>query len=244
MPAGIFSFGVLLTNLAAAVLVFGSSLLHSGGVRCNIRKALLFVALVVGITMGLALAQKLIWPKSVLFFGPSTYAGESRFIKMPLSPHDIVRREKLLLRHVLAFDWFAPDLLSATEEKRMTTFDARSLAAIRGSGRAALAIWFVLLGASFYGFLRFRLYTRPIPLGLSLCLLFNLLLHSLYGDDLFLYSCNTCFLLLAFVALCTSEVRLSAFQNRAADLGLLILLALEIANNQRFVLEIVSITRW
>ncbi|MEA3211040.1 MAG: hypothetical protein QOE70_4097 [Chthoniobacter sp.] len=244
VPLGVLSFGILLTNLATAAIAFGSSLAPASFVRRNLWRTTEFAALVVALAIALALVQKLVWQETTLFFDPAAYAGESRFVKVPDARRKGSEREFLLLRHVFAFDWFAPQLHSASTRKREieVRFEVDSLADLGASGRAGVALWFALLLASGYLFISRRLYTQPVSLGLFLGILFNLALHSLYGDDLFLYACNTCFLVIAWAALCTSEARLSTWQNRAVDLGLLMLAAMQIANNAQFVSSLVSLT--
>ncbi len=249
VPAGLFSFGTLLTNLAFVSLSFFSSDIERSALagqaalsRPLLRafgRTVLLVYLVVYLAAGLAWAQKRIWPSTRPFYLVQTYRAEERFMDKPQTAADVVSRETLLLRHVFAYDWFAPRL--EAYEGRRYRFQSGSLATIPLPGEIALAGWFVLLLASGWLFFRRQLYRQAVPLGLSLCLLFNLFLHTLYGDDLFLYACNTCFLVLSLVALAWRAGELSAPQNRWLDAGLAALLLLELANNQQFIATICTV---
>jgi cellulose synthase/poly-beta-1,6-N-acetylglucosamine synthase-like glycosyltransferase len=187
----------------------------------------------------LAYWQLHIWPTTRPFYKLDTYAYETRFMEPLSTVGAVARRELLLSRHLFAYDWFAPTVRWAAPRK--VVMQTESLGSLETWGRAALVLWSALLLLSVYLLFRYRLYRRTAPLGLLLCLLFNIALHTKYGDDLFLYSCNTCFLILALVALCTMELRLTLRRALAFDLALLLLLSCEILNNQVFVRRLWSV---
>jgi hypothetical protein len=241
--AGVFSFGVLLTNAAIAMLAYASSFfpfklnLRTGGLF--LLRICLYGVCVIGVTAALAALQLNIWPTTRPFYRVKTFNYETRFMDPLTTLGAGVKRELLLGRHVFAYDWMAPNLRWSSP--RTVVMQTESLGTIQSWGRGALVIWSALLLLSGFLFVRHRLYARALPVGLVLCLLFNLALHTKYGDDLFLYSCNTCFLMLALVALCSEELRLTARRALAFDRMLLLLLSCEIANNQLFVRRLWSV---
>lgn len=243
LAAGVFSFGVLLTNAAFAMLAYAISFfpfklnLRTGGLV--LLRICLYGICLVGVTAALAALQLKIWPTTRPFYHVKTFNYEARFMDPLTTVGAVVNRELLLGRHLFAYDWMAPNLRWSSP--RTVVMQSGSLGTIEGWGRGALVIWFPLLLLSGFLFVRHRLYQRALPLGLVLCLLFNVGLHTKYGDDLFLYSCNTCFLILALVALCTMELRLVSRRALAFDLMLLLLLGCQIANNQMFVRRLWSI---
>ncbi len=243
LMAGVFSFGVLVTNLGFAMLAYAISFIP---VRLNLRTSFpillrlyLFPLCLIGVAAALAALQLYIWPTTRPFYWVKTFEYEKRFMDPLSTVGAVANRELLLSRHLLAYDWFAPNLRWL--EARKVVMQTGSLATIQGWGMAGLVIWSALLILSAYLLIRHRLYRRALPLGLLLCLLYNIGLHTKYGDDLFLYSCNTCFLILALVALCTNELRLNTRRALAFDFALLLLFGCEVMNNHLFVLRLWSI---
>jgi hypothetical protein len=199
----------------------------------------LFPICLIAVAAALTALQLRIWPTTRPFYEVKKFEYETRFMDPLSTVGAVVNRELLLSRHLFAYDWIAPNLRWATP--RNVVMQSGSLGTIQGSGRVALVIWSALLLLSGYLFVRHRLYWRALPLGLAACLLFNVVLHTKYGDDLFLYACNTCFLILALVALCTLELRLTSRRALAFDLLLLLLLSCEVINNHLFVTRLWSI---
>ncbi len=251
-PAGVLAFGILSTNLAMAAITQGSTLLPGGGAAYEagqamrrFRRWVSYGALVVGLTALLALAQLAIWPTSALFFSPAAYRGESRFVKAPSASRHFAHREAKLLRHVFGYDWFAPALKKVSDHKRgyVMELQGERLRAATLPGNVALILWLALLGGSVWGALHGRLHRLPIFAALAVCLLFNQVLHTVYGDDFFLYGCNSCFVLLAMVAMATREVRCWRCGDEWLDLGFLLLLTLQVANNWGFVAGLLALRR-
>lgn len=233
-PAGLFSFGILITNLAMVAITFGvSTLRRARWIESIWRTGLLTVCIVV-VTAGLALVQRQIWPGSLLFFLPTSLVGESRFQPDHRTITKVVHRDAALLRYVLVFDFFAPKTyIASPESKPAIQIYTKTLKYLPRAGKNAAALWGVFLLAGVWLTFTHRLYRSPVILGLMLCILYNLVLHTLYGDDLFLYSCNTCFTLVAWVVLSLSTVN-SQRVALLADFGLLVVVVAEIVNNVSF----------
>jgi hypothetical protein len=246
VPASVFSFGILITNLASVALIYAATLRPGASILAVLRRTALLVLVVVAITAALAAAQKLIWPQSALFFVPASYAGESRFIKPPEPQRRLLDRELKLLRHVFTYDWFAPPTDVTPERKReiRVRMDSKNLWATAPSGRAATLLWLGILTVTATAAFRAKLQAHPLFAGAALSLLFNLGLHTVYGDDFFLYGCNTNFLLITLVGLAGQS--LAGERNRVAallDVSLAALVICEIANNWGFVSTLVSLRR-
>jgi hypothetical protein len=241
LPAGIVSFGVLITNGAMAVITYGVSLAPTMG---WIRRLSLAAVLGLGILLvsaALALVQKQIWPKSDLFFRPAALEREKGFESDRRTWQLVAQREALLLRYVLIFDFIAPETYLNNEKptRPALQISTKSLNALPAWGRVAAGIWSGLMLCGVWLTAKYRLYRRAVVLGLLLCILDNLFLHTLYGDDMFLYSCNTCFTVLAWALLCLSEVK-----NRRLviliDSLLLLLVVVEAINNMNFANALVN----
>jgi hypothetical protein len=162
-----------------------------------------------------------------------------------MPPHhnleELVQRDAALLRYVFVYDFFAPKTYVAREPGKRPALQIRSksLSYLTAGGKVAAGLWFAALAAALWMTIRRRLVARPIILGLLLCTLWSLVLHTLYGDDLFLYSCNTVFSVLAWIILCLSEWK----KPRAEvliDGALALLVVLAAINNFFFAKALVS----
>jgi hypothetical protein len=243
LPVGVFSFGVLITNFAFVVITYAASVSWASWRRGARRVALLGVG-VVGITVLLALTQKAIWPRSALFFLPELFAGESRFESDHSTLHKVKLREAGLLRYIFVYDFFAPKTYvnRATPFRPAVQMRARSLASLPSWGKVAAGLWLALLLAALWRTVTSQHWRQPLMLGLVLCVLYNFFLHTLYGDDLFLYSCNTCFCLIAWMIFGVSDWNTPRVAT-IIDLILLALLSAELVNNVRFV-KAIALTRY
>jgi hypothetical protein len=236
LPLGILSFGVLITNGAMAVITYGVSLARA----MSWARRLVLIALlglgILALAAALALVQKQIWPTSDLFFRPAALEREKGFASDRRTWQLVVQRETLLLRYVFIFDFIAPKTYINTEKPKRPALQiaTQSLRALPGWGRLAAALWSGFLLAAVWLALKYNLHRRAVMLGLLLCIMANLILHTLYGDDLFLYSCNTCFTVLACVLLCLNEVRPGRLV-LLVDAVLLVLVVAEAVNNTSFV---------
>ncbi|HEV7402166.1 MAG TPA: hypothetical protein VGO11_04535 [Chthoniobacteraceae bacterium] len=241
LPAGILSFGVLITNGALAVITYGVSLARPVGWVRRLSLAALLGVSILAVSTVLALVQKQIWPGSDLFFRPAALKREEGFESDRRTWQLVGQREALLLRYVLVFDFIAPKTYINKEKptRPALQISTKSLTALPAWGRVAAVIWGGLMLCAVWLTAKNKLYRQPVILGLLLCILDNLILHTLYGDDLFLYSCNTCFTMAAWVLLSLCAVK----QPRLTiliDSLLLVLVVAEAMNNVSFVKAIVA----
>lgn len=235
LPAGIFSFGVLITNLAFVLATYASSMLGVWSFGHILRRTLVLAAGVVLIAASLTFVQRAMCPASPFFFVPANLAGESRFTPKDRTLTGTVVREQKLLRHVFVFDLFAPKVFihKYGTARQALQMPGKSLALLSKTGKGAAMLWVSLLLAALWIATWRGLVKRPLFIGLIVCLVYNFVLHSAYGDDLFLYSCNSTFALLALVLCALSEIRNPRWV-MALDLLLALLVIAEGANNFRF----------
>jgi hypothetical protein len=241
LPVGILSFGVLITNGAMAVITYAVSLARPVGWVRRLSLAALLGVSILAASAALALLQKQIWPTSDLFFRPTALEREKGFASDRRTWQLVLQREALLLRYVLIFDFVAPKTYINKEKANRPALQisSKSLNALPASGRLAAGIWSALMLWGVWLTAKYKLYRRAVMLGLLLCILDNLFLHTFYGDDLFLYSCNTCFTVLAWVLLCLTEVK----ERRLVilvDSLLFVLVLAEAINNIGFVKALVT----
>jgi hypothetical protein len=235
LPVGVFSFGILVTNLAFVVITYAAAVPWDSWWK-GARRVALLAASVVAIGVVLALVQKAIWPTCQLFFGNRVVESEGRFTSDHHSIAKVLEREGELLRHIFVYDFFAPTTyIDRTDpSKPALEFHARSLSHFTVWGKVAAGLWLALLLIAAWRTATSPRTRTPLLIGLVLCVLYNSLLHTLYGDDLFLYSCNTCFFVLAWMILCVSEGNTPRVAN-IIDLVLVGLVSVELMNNVHFI---------
>lgn len=207
--AGVLTLGVTTTNFVQTFIAFSllSFVLYKENVSfirlgANIVR---YGFWVLGITAGLALIQKVIYPNSSLFFLPAAYAEESGYASL------LVLEEPLLvagqeLKQFFLVNFIAPfpDTFAMPERGTVgVTFSSSwNYSAV---GYVALALW---VGVLIFGMVKSWSYRKLMPffLGITLCLLFNLLLHSIYGVgekgkiEYLVYAGNFSFLIMAFLS--------------------------------------------
>jgi hypothetical protein len=235
LAAGVFSMGILVTNLAFVLITYAAAVAQAGWWR-GARRVALLTAGVVAVTMLLSYVQKAIWPTSALFFQPQLVAtSEKRFTPDYSTVSKVLQREGSLLRYVFVYDFFAPKTYvdRAIQTRAALQMHNRSLAYIPMWGKVATGLWLILLLGALWRTASSPSARRPLPIGLILCVLYNLFLHTLYGDDLFLYSCNSCFCLVAWMVLSVSDWKTPCLAT-IIDWTLSVLVAFEAVNNVFF----------
>lgn len=215
--AGVFSLGVTTTNLAQTVACFavGDFVVNRqrGLWRLGIR-LLGLLAGVLAVAAALAMLQRALYPSSNLFFLPDAYREDLDFASLQVlrSPLPVLVQ---LFRNFSWINFIAPTPSAcALPDHKLPGLTFASSLDFSVPGIIAAVIWFGLWLALAFGALRrrrtkagTRSVRRPLAVGLLLCLLFNLLLHSVYGVgekgriEYFLYTGNFSFLVLALWAL-------------------------------------------
>ncbi len=153
------------------------------------------------ITELLSVLQKFFYRSSILFFFPNPYAEEINYFSMLVFQHPLAAA-KLISKHFFLVNFVAP-LPHVFAMQGMVnpavTFSAPTAFTLIGLVAAALWVFLLLTGVlkSIFSYQNSAFF-----IGAALCLLFNMALHSIYGinEDLFLYTGDFTFLVLAFAA--------------------------------------------
>jgi hypothetical protein len=238
VPAGLLVFGVTISNLAQPVI----GLLFTGfGVRRIARLLMLILAAGVVLT---AITGAVLPSRQTLFFVPTDLVFESQFVRpahqLPLA--GLHQRFELVGRTLLFYGVVAPRPLAVVAHKdpRATldfkTFDARTgrYASYSGPGNIPLGAWFLLLvGAVFLAATQQRKTGNAgLMLGLLGCLTFSVVLHLYYGTELLLYTPNSTYALVLFVALAYARLAGRAW----FEYGVTAFVVLLMFNNLQFLL--------
>lgn len=218
IAAGIWTLGTTTTNFAQTfICLFIASLATRDGKGWPVivNRLVFFSLSVIGITAGLSLIQKLIYPLSNPFFMPYAYTEESDYASLLILqiPGTILTQ---LGRDFFLVNFFAPfPAAYAMPGRPIPTVSVETSTWFSPAGLAAGVLWLVMAVLAARAVIK-RLadkspaeYTpvRWLCCGLTLCLLFNLLLHSVYGAvgvgdvHYFLFSGNFTFAVLALITL-------------------------------------------
>jgi hypothetical protein len=259
VPATIFALGMVISNVVQGILVYFFSIYQSRLNKKLFIKLLAFIGLVLSGAIALSLLQKLIYPSTDLFFVPgSYYSKEGNYISLPNQFSNLFSRLLKLLGYVFIFNFIAlkPHIWRTAEDNppswiklNSTTapwvnFDPPSITLLYIPGIFAFFLWTILLLWSVYAFIKFRYDKMPIMRSLVFCILFNFLLHSVYGKDyeLFLFTPNWTFLVLTWVAL---SLKLYSYAEGIApkvfNTLLLLFVISQFLNNAQFINTLVSI---
>ncbi|HKC14036.1 MAG TPA: hypothetical protein VKI41_18575 [Vicinamibacteria bacterium] len=242
--AGIGSFAMAVTNLAAALLARASSL-DWARPRPALRRLAIFGLGIVILTAPLSLVQVWIYPGSSPFFMPTTlHRDDLLSFVPPACPSELAARESDVIGHLFFANLVAPKL-EVNEPGGLRTevdFPPIALDAFRAGGLAHGLLWAGILGAGLV--LGSRKGLRPVDAvsGLLLWVALHAALHSVWGTSLFLYSCQWTF---AVVALGVWSLdRLAAERpawGRVLVAVLLVLIGIQAVCNTAFLLEILRI---
>jgi hypothetical protein len=212
LPAGIFAAGMLTTNVVPAVFAFAAGLFKRVSFGLVIIRTLIFGVLVTGCAAALSIVQKLLYPRSAVFFLPDAWLGElgaySPVVKYSggvglnyVWARLIDLGGVFFLFNVVALEtavgWYSvggPCL----PLKPFVNVDLPRLGPL---GIAAAVIWVGLIIWAAYSFFKHRENRTPVLYGLLAVVAFNLLFYFFYGTTLYVYAICNAFPLLAAVAL-------------------------------------------
>jgi hypothetical protein len=197
LAAALVSLGMATTNLVAGVVLAYLRPPGTAGRHRALPRAVAFGGAVVVIVAALSLVQKRIFPGSTLFFLPSSYAEEASYMSWPQDGAALLRRAGDLTRSFLVANLAAPEL---RVERPAGVPPVTRFGSWRPAGWLHAAVWVALLLAGWSALRRRELPGRAIVQALLLWIAFNVGLHSLYGETLFLYSCHWTFAVLAVAA--------------------------------------------
>lgn len=238
LAAALVSFGVTTTNLVAGVLLAWSRRPDGTSRSRALVRAACFGAAVVALAAGLSLVQRRIVPTAELFFLPSNFGEEASYVVWPEDAASALRRAGDLADSLLFSNLVAPELKveGAGESPPKVRFGAWRLA-----GWSHAALWVVLLIVAGYGLWR-RHSRGPLLPALLLWIAFNALLHSVYGEPFFLYSCHWTFAVLAVAAMGV-EAGVAARIRPAVPVLLAAMAGLQAWTNGSFLVELLGLYR-
>lgn len=244
VPAGVFAFGMTVTNLAPAVWLRACALGRSSGWSL-LPRLVRYAAALAALAATLGVVQARWYPRARLFFGPAALREEAQYAFLPRSASDLAARACDVAANGFLFNLAAPELRVDNAGRRYprTSFAQPAPAALRSAGAAHALLWLAVLSAAACGAKRALLGSLPVQALLG-GVAFHLTLHYFYGETLFLYSCHWTFAVVATAALAT-ELGLAArpaWAARAA-LALAALVGLQAVNNAAFLYELYAIYR-
>ena len=209
IPVGILSLGATITNFTQTAICFAVVVcVHAGCERKIfklVRRVGVYIGAVLALTALAALAQKAIYPTSTLFFDVTTMTREvagtagQRIFEDPMLVVGLLAKHFFLvnLAAPLPFSYFLPG-----KELPSITFAITWDYLVVGWVAAGMGVAFICKGISKGLFSNGC--NRPFFIGILLCVLFNMALHSIYYMrdqqvlELFLYTGNFTFLVLMF----------------------------------------------
>ena len=248
VPAGLFLFGITITNMAQGVIALFFN-------RFGFKRLVQYSLLVLSLGVLLTSLTDIIYPKfQTLFFVPQDIAFEFNFVRstdgnlsdpMRLSdPASITRKINVVARTVILYGAVGPTVIEAVSEKPpfptidIKTFDVRAgkLASYKGLANLSLAMWLLLLAGAFGMFIK-NIRTSPhapLMFGLLGAISFNFLMHLFYGTELFLYTPYWVYAFVLFIALAFSSVA----ENTSFQWGLAVIVLTLMVNNFNFIFNI------
>ncbi len=185
------------------------------------KKALQVTINAFSLTVVLWTVQKIIFPSAVFFLGDRE---EKNYVLMSGSGGFWP-----VLKSFLSHTMVMPNINLLTEKYTLPHWPVLSVqSAMPGSGTLygpiAVVVWTILLGLGLWGFFTSRQHLK-LRIVVGVTLLGQLLLHSIYGDETFLYA-------LHFVPLLIALVAFSSFtRGRTIALGLTAILILTAGTN-------------
>lgn len=234
--AGVFTFGITLTNLFQNLIGFIVA-------RPRLRDLIRFAGWTISISLILTYIHAIIYPASKLFFLIPNVENEDKFFLdiLLLPKWHIIGRLMYLARTMLLYSVVAPKVFILTEEVGSTLPEFRFYKIspgvfhqtnYEGLGQTLVLIWAIMLAVAGIVFL-WRLFSEKkmeVTFSLLLCLLLNFFIHISYGQELFLYSPNWTYALIIFTAFGLSPFA----KNRIFQAGLLLFLVLLAYNQGEF----------
>ena len=244
IPVGILIFGITITNLAQACIIYFLE-------KIRVKTIFKFIFLTVIITVILNFIQVQIYRNTDPIYDPSKLAKERAY------QHNLfdtswssVGRIKLVVRTLFLYGNIAPTPFILIEElgsnvPNFRTFQIAGnefhVAGYKGLPDVTVKLWFAIIGLATILFI-INFIKSPqkmlFPLSLILCLVFNFGLHIIYGDDPMLYSPNWVYALVLFVSLSFGKWA----DNRWLQLGLTVFLGMTIYTNLGLIHQIMEIS--
>jgi hypothetical protein len=212
LPAAVFAFGTVTSNLVTAAVAYAVGMYKKIGFKALLAKTAVFSVSVAACAAALSVVQKLLYPRSTIFFLPEVYRLEfssySPIVRYfnDLSATYLLARLVKLAGVFLLYNLVAPATVvrwySAGEFcLPLKPFVDVDLPRLKPLGFIAAAFWFGLVIWAAYSFIKNKEIRTPILFGLLLTLAFSVAFYFFYGTTTYVYAISTAFPLLAAVAL-------------------------------------------
>jgi len=244
IPMGVMIFGITITNLAQACILYFLKL-------PRLKVMIQFILAVVLTVLLLNVLQVQLFPFAKPIYDPSNLLVEQKYGSNPFkASRRLVGRINLISRSVLLYGIVAPTPYILTDElgtpvPNFRTFKITAgelqVAGYKGFSDIAAKTWIVILGAAIILFI-LDLFKSPkqmgFPISLVLCMGFSFGLHIVYGDDPMLYSPNWVYALVLFAS--SSLERW--VDNKWIQLALIVFLGMMIYTNLGLIHQILSVS--
>jgi hypothetical protein len=239
--AGVLAFGMLVTNLGAALLVRRRWRPERPGAA--LKSLVLYALAVLAVTAAFNAVQLYVYPGTTHYIPTQPLARDDRMsFVWPAGAGDVVVRLRELAAHFLFFNLAAPELLLADMggPDKVVDFPYATLQAWRPLGVVHALAWIALLAIGAHAAWRSRLLRDPIARALLGWIAANAALHLVFGTSLFLYSCQWTFAVLALAAL---GLQRAEALGRRLDAALAALVLVQAANNALFLRDLFQALR-
>jgi len=244
VPVGILVFGITITNLAQTCILY---FLTSPKIKTIFK----YVFLVVVATALLNILQVWLYPNATSSLVPANFLVEQHYrIELNKASWYAIGRVVLMVRAILLYGVVAPTPFVLTSEigavvPNFRTFnvviEGFHVAGYTGIADVTVKFWILIVAGAGILFL-LDLFKTPkqmlFPIGLLLCLGFNLVLHITYGDDPLLYSGDWTYALVLFVAFAFRKYA----DQKWLQLLMLVFLGLLIHTNLKLIQEIMEVS--
>jgi hypothetical protein len=243
VAAGVLSFGMVVTNLVAAVLV-RARWLDVRRPLAALRSLAAYGLLVVGVTALLSLVQLVVYPGSASFLQPEPVGFAHRTDAVwPRDGAEVVERAIDVAAHLAWFNLAAPRLLVTETASAGTRVDfaSPSPVALRPAGMGHVLLWAALLAAVLVTGTGRRVFREPVPMLLALWIAFNAGLHMVVGASLFLYASQWTFAVVALAATGSDRLAGTASRRRAILVLVVLLVVLQAVDNACFLRDLLAL---
>ena len=200
LAAGVFSFGVTATGLAA--VAFSHLDWRRDGRRAPLAAARA-VALVLVVAVALALLQQAMFPGARPFFRREPLGtGYTSAVATPSSLRELTERLAMVASYMTFVGMAAPRLARDDYGRPAGAldFDASPLPRLRPAGAVHAVLWVGLVALALWGLRRAGGEARRVSAALLAWLAFVFALHLFFGRSLFLFSGQWAFAVVALTA--------------------------------------------
>ncbi|MFH1675663.1 MAG: hypothetical protein ABIC40_01475 [bacterium] len=242
IPAGIFSFGLLITNIIPVSIFYGSGI-WKGHINKNfIVRLVAFAAIVLLSVTILAAIQQKIYPTSNPFYIRTELNNDFDRTTAPSDLADIGTRIGNLATYMLIADFIAPEI-------KVTSYDKASRPIIYTNTKSPKPLYvigailmIVLNLAAFYSLLKNKSYRDPIIRAFLLVMCFNVVLYFFYSNEiLFIFTCNWTFIMLSLIVLSINrEIKNGKILPVVFMVLMILLVFIEMTKNTSFVLSVID----